>query len=148
MKSSKYAYAAGIIDGEGCITGSYLYKVSRGVYQTSYQVSVANKSRELLYWLKRHFGGKVYTQGSRILKWELFRLSEIRSFLQAILPYLIIKKKQAELMVAFCNSRLDRLNNVKNNRLAQLTKVELGLLDEIKRLNKYERGTKYECNRV
>jgi hypothetical protein len=55
---AKYAYLAGIIDGEGCIT------IGAGKKETCINYNalllVQNTSKELIDWLQKHFGGHVY----------------------------------------------------------------------------------------
>ncbi|MBA7490225.1 hypothetical protein ES702_00760 [subsurface metagenome] len=40
--------------------------------------------------------------------WKLYTLKEIRDFCEQIIPFLITKKRQAELVLEFCNLRLSR----------------------------------------
>lgn len=104
----KLAYLAGIIDGEGTI---YIGRVTRkrkcGIkvhYQTVMQVS--NTDKCLIEWLKEHFGGTMsqYTPGQlpknsrmHVYSWKITH--ELENICNAILPYLVTKKKQAEIMI-------------------------------------------------
>lgn len=98
------AYMAGIIDGEGHFH-MYYHPPIRRYYFT---VGVANTNRDLLDWLVDNFSGKVYRHKPKSHKdewkdcWE-WRLNQtdILSALPAILPFLKIKKRQAELAIEF-----------------------------------------------
>lgn len=95
------AYAAGIIDGEGCITiygSSHLYP--------SVQVGMSAKGTPVVQWLAQHFGGKAYhyerrernRQQSAQIKWQLSAAAAV-SFLREIYPALILKRKQADVAI-------------------------------------------------
>ena len=82
-------YLAGIIDGEGCV------KINRQA-----RCEITNTSKELIDWLYNTFGGHTYTTKqitSRKLqyRWVLRKL-EIKKLLPLVLPYLKIKKEEAE----------------------------------------------------
>jgi hypothetical protein len=57
--------------------------------------------------------GKIKSNGisrsnhKQVYRIEVIELKRIRDILKEILPYLIIKKPQAQLMFDFCNKRLD-----------------------------------------
>lgn len=94
--SEDLAYAAGLIDGEGCI-GTYYNKVHKN-YQL--RVSVEMCEREGLDHLANLFGGKWYYKQKRaprrgIYCWMVFN-SEAERCLKALYPHLKVKKKHAE----------------------------------------------------
>lgn len=94
-------YAAGIIDGEGCVT---LMK-HKGKTPTTL-IAVGNTDRRLLEWLCGHFGGfirLVHSQTDKCRAAWAWHLSTIqaRCLLRAIQQYLVIKKRHAELVLAF-----------------------------------------------
>lgn len=100
-------YTAGIIDGEGTIT---LY-VHGGIVTPLTDIS--NNHKGLITWLRKHLGGGTgYTQtdtrGNRRPTYHVkfTRLLDVKALLEQILPYLIAKKKQAELVLEYCNLRL------------------------------------------
>jgi len=120
------AYAAGIIDGEGSI------RIRKSEHGTNYAVTVGNKSMEILNWLLAHFGGHIYTHGQSegVFKWQLIRKDEVLAFLQEIEPYLTFKKRQANLMIELCQSRLN-----KGGSHHPFTEHELSLIAQIPRQN-------------
>lgn len=113
-KKEKIIYLAGIIDGEGCVK----FKMSGGTAGNKKRYPrarcvVTNTSKKLIYWLKDNFGGNVrivkreelkgYNKGKGNRKtqyhWRL-RYGEIKKIFPQIIPYLIIKKKEAKQSLA------------------------------------------------
>ncbi len=52
-----WAYAAGFVDGEGCIAVVRSFTPARGRYVYSIQVVVANCDRRVLDWMHSLWGG-------------------------------------------------------------------------------------------
>ena len=97
------AYFAGLFDGEGCVNVVEV-KPKPGrhspTFQTLAQVSMTDRrSLDLLFIT---FGGRIRLstkKGSRpIWVWRVYHKNAKR-FLEAILPYLVVKKYQAELLI-------------------------------------------------
>lgn len=93
------AYAAGILDGEGCIQ---ICPNSRGKNGHYLRVEVVNTNARLLQWLKERFGGNVQARGQldvRATK-PLFVWSTASrvsaAFLRTVRPYLIVKATEAD----------------------------------------------------
>lgn len=106
LSDAERAYAAGLIDGEGCIR-----LTKRGeqggtglrVGQYTLTVEVTNTSKAMLDWLMQRFGGSLsYAEESyelnRKAKWH-WRVSANKALyaLDAIFPYLIVKRTQGKL---------------------------------------------------
>lgn len=91
------AYAAGIFDGEGCITShtgsSGQFKLKLMVQMTDYVV---------VSWLYSRFGGSLSSQVGKTVRgktmhcWELFGRKG-QPFILLTMPYLKTKKAQAEI---------------------------------------------------
>ena len=83
-------YLAGIIDGEGCVK-------PRKNFQ---RCEVSNTSKELIDWLFDNFGGHkipVKREGNRKLQYRwILRKEEMKNIFPLIIPYMIIKKSEAE----------------------------------------------------
>ena len=125
------AYLAGIIDGEGCFT---IYKVPPAKYNrfqtAAYRASltISNTRKELMDWLDENFKNlnqphKAYMRTTlkkqsrhdkMIYEWTIqsFRLVDIG---KQVLPYLVIKKKQCEIILAFRDT-FDGINNFGSHR--------------------------------
>lgn len=111
MKENELAYTAGIVDGEGCIrlrpngcweikTGDDKGQINR--YWTV-DLAVGNTVEMICRWLQYHFGGAVHPRPAKGRRkaywlWRLYGYNAV-AFLEQILPYLIIKKPQAELAI-------------------------------------------------
>ena len=99
-------YIAGIIDGEGYM-GIRKCKRKSGRVVYAPMVSVKNTNREVLDFCCLYFGGKVYTEqrvspsGKTFYAWQIVKRKLIINLLETVLPYLIIKKKEAEALLEF-----------------------------------------------
>jgi hypothetical protein len=96
-----WAYAAGFVDGEGCIAvvRSFVPKSSRYVYGV--HVVVANTERAVLDWMKAFWGGWVVAVPKHDGRWRqswTWRCSGLKAkpFLSGIRPWLRIKQPQCE----------------------------------------------------
>ena len=100
ISSEELAYIAGIVDGEGTITISKQSK-HRGAFYP--RISVANTSKVLLDWLNERISGAVYVMG-RNERWRtawqlIWDKKKTIPLIEALLPYLVIKKPQAEVVL-------------------------------------------------
>lgn len=100
------AYVAGFLDGEGYI----------GINKTTLQVKVTQCRKEVLDQLKDTFGGSISPHAWNMLRgpnnrmaWEWSCTNQKAcELLEACLPFLIVKKKEAEFGVMFWKAE-DRL---------------------------------------
>lgn len=107
MSTATYAYAAGIVDGEGTIG---IWKESRGRNSSGYRyriaLEVSNTKEQLIDWFVEHFGGYKAKSNSgdnkhqALWKWRC-TTSEIPTVLICIEPYLLIKQSQLRLAKQF-----------------------------------------------
>ncbi len=101
LSELEWAYLAGIIDGEGSIA---IYR-----FRDSYrpEISVFNTNVELKQWLKTRLGGYVNPprqQNPRqkpAFKWRTTTLRQMKEICQRCLPYLIVKRPQALIILRF-----------------------------------------------
>lgn len=107
----KLAYIAGILDGEGSI---FLRKDPPGRGGLAPTTDITNTDRRLIDWLLKELGGHYQTK-TRTPKeknwktcyyWRTQNTLDIHNLLKAVLPYLIIKRKNAEKVFQFCEWRL------------------------------------------
>lgn len=110
MEKEVYAYMAGIIDGEGSVIIEYNdNQRTRPSFYT--RVTVAQKDKRLLLWVQKHFGGKIFDASNRTYQWQA-PVSGIKELLINCLPYLIIKRRKAIMLIALRESieahKLDR----------------------------------------
>jgi hypothetical protein len=152
MNKEKFIYLAGIVDGEGHITiarhktdkywksdGTIgLRKKTNVMYQNV--LGVRNTDLRLMDWLKETFGGNYYKDNrkTRPEKWKISYCWHSTSnektelILLGILPYLILKREQAKIVLE--NIRLGIPNPEKREQL----------FVKVKALNK--RGKPVETN--
>ena len=105
---AQLAYLAGIIDGEGSIyIGNFSSNPKTGTknYQTSMEVT--NTDANLINWLMENFGGRryMYTKAQlpkssnlEVHRW-IVAGNLLTELCHLLMPYLIIKKRQAEIMI-------------------------------------------------
>ena len=93
------AYAAGMIDGDGCI--AVQNKRSRNNYQL--RVEVGMKYNTIPNWMYEIFGGSVstYDNNSRLMTMWTVSGYLAKDCCNRILPYLILKKMNAEVALEF-----------------------------------------------
>lgn len=107
----RLAYTAGIIDGEGTIT-IFKNKEKRNRRGHSYRLLVVAETTDLWVgdWLRKQYDGSLYLtplrrkHTQRSCRWQLWS-HRASLFLQQILPYLTIKRPNAEIAIAFQSRR-------------------------------------------
>ncbi|SRR6266576_368450 len=134
------AYAAGIVDGEGCI-GFRQDKRAKGYSQ---YVRVSNTDPRLLAWLKNNFEGSIFLQRAAgqagkvrtnkdLYSWVLYG-HKAAAFLSSIRPYMIVKSKQAD-----CAILLQSMKSLKNSSGIEEDQLKVErVLAEIATLDKRE----------
>jgi len=125
------AYVAGIVDGEGCIS---VWTSKRKDRWIGIQIFITNTNVEVLDFCQKVLGGvvKLHYHGTAKHKTS-YRLSissrsSVKRALEILLPYLIIKKKVAVLVIELIKS-LD-------NRVHGYTPRDLEVVTEVKKLNR------------
>ena len=116
MKEQNWPYLAGLIDGEGCITAWKYWLVWKlgdkrhfcnPYWQFSARVSITNTSLVLMKWLVSHYGGgfickrEATDKHKASFEWRPKGQKNMKLLLLAILPYLVIKREQAILLLEY-----------------------------------------------
>ena len=119
MKRTDLAYVAGIIDGEGSIS---LYPPCKGRRGLKISVQVGNTNEWLIQWLRFIFGGYIYTIPPRknckpVHSWSV-SYQQALGVLQAVYPYLRLKKPQAEIAINFLKMRHHKGRHLTDGELA------------------------------
>jgi hypothetical protein len=99
-----WAYAAGFVDGEGCIAVTRSFVPLRNRFYYSVHVVVANNQREVLDWMAANWSGWVVSVVARgrssVTKdswtWRGPTPANSKPFLAGIRPYLRVKLPQCE----------------------------------------------------
>lgn len=103
---AKLAYCAGVIDSDGCITIKRRRVKSAAHWNCSSSVFVRQVTDEAVVLLQSLFGGRISKSppsikgGRDLFHWEANR-KRAELVVLAILPYLRIKRRQAELLIDF-----------------------------------------------
>lgn len=104
MTETDKAYIAGIIDGEGCI-GIYVARGGKGYGSHALQVVVKMSEPQAITMISETFDTPIHVGGvrgnSRPCGTVTLRAEKALSLLQACLPYLRVKKAQAEIGIEF-----------------------------------------------
>lgn len=138
---AEIAYLAGLIDGEGCI---YIGHTKQGKYGNGYvwhsMLKITSCDEELIIWLENTFGGSKDSRyrwtSKKAFTRPVYNWQATGPMLDYILPlarpYLIIKKKQCDVMIRY---RLTS-KNIGNKRLPdEINQQRLELLSELRNLN-------------
>lgn len=151
------AYFAGIIDGEGSIslTKHKSPKCWRG-WIINPRLIIANSSIELINYSKKllnnlgiaysiYVDKRVNLKAKDSFKLNIARQHNVHKLLKLILPMLIIKKKQAELLIEWIDIQSKRFNSMhirdpQNRRFTgankwDYTDEQYKIFNEIRRLN-------------
>lgn len=105
MNDVEWAYAAGIIDGEGSV-GMHMHNT--GSHRVAVvTLTVTNGCRECLEFLSQRFGGEIIRVRSTnpnsrpSFHYKLVGRERLKLVLEGIQPYCIVKKGQIALALAF-----------------------------------------------
>lgn len=157
LSNREAGYIAGIMDGEGSISILTRKPLPSNKFRLYYRpvIRISNTSRELLEYIKRICGvgwvginNKNGGHRSTSYDFQLGKKNEILSFLLQIEDDLFLKKEQAQLMIAFINSRgLEQFHPRKGIKRGvdkqAYTKDELYIIEKLHQLHmKIRTGTK------
>jgi len=103
IKETEWAYAAGFVDGEGCIAIVRQNLPSRGRHYYNVQVVVANRDKVVLEWMQSLWGGWVVAAASSrgtnarpAWNWRCPTGANAEPFLLGIGEFLRVKMPQCE----------------------------------------------------
>lgn len=139
MDRKALSYVGAIIDGEGSIFISKIITKSNKL-NLRLNISVANTCKELISFLDKRFKGNVTKINSKQANrqnywvWRIWKNEDIIIFLEKIIPYLIIKRKQGELALEFAKSRLNILKKPRNE--LHYKNSDYKIYEQIKELKK------------
>lgn len=143
MKQSnvaKYAYAAGIVDGEGSFVASWrLRKDKTGHSHLSYEtkISVSQKDGRIPDWFLGAFGGFITEQKPdekhskpAMYQWVINE-RKAYEFAKRILPFLRYKKEQCELFIRLGSRKIINTQRSKNGTYIRLDEHEKELRNDL-----------------
>jgi len=145
---AQLAYLAGILDGEGCfVIGCYAFSKKTGVPHFHTTIQVTSTDRILIEWLVDNFGGKLFTYTAKQMasnckrvpfRWTIFS-DRVKHLCECTLPYLVIKKEQAQIMIDMRNT-FERTRMQKSQQGTQpidpdILKLRYELFNQLKSLH-------------
>jgi hypothetical protein len=109
MKEQNWPYLAGLIDGEGCFSAWRYWNANRTdckpYWQYSCRATITNTNLQLMKWLVSHFGGdyrcprEATEKHKARFEWRPKGKANLKTLLLSVLPYLVIKREQAILLL-------------------------------------------------
>lgn len=118
LENEKYAFVAGIIEGEGTFSLSKSIEQKHGKHYTSFhpQIIIINGNLQLLEFCQDVVGGTIYEKqepkGSypfhgKVFDLRIFSQRKVADLIANLLPFLVTKKREAELLQEYCLSRIN-----------------------------------------
>jgi hypothetical protein len=138
------AYMAGIVDGEGCFYIGLIPKKSGDGYVTEHYrglLKIDNTDHVLIDWLNQTFSGTnsaaTRTTSTKAFTREVFSWiatgDRLLDLCEQILPYLVIKRRQCEIMIRFRKTYTAKLGS---NKLSKESLAARQLcFEDIRKLN-------------
>jgi hypothetical protein len=149
LDKTKFAYLAGLIDGEGsfCISRvntSFGYSFARCIV-------VANTDKKVMKWLVQNFGGRVKVfalrnpeKHKRRLQWLPNGTKNLENLVLGILPYLVIKREQAKVFLEFIREDRSMSPELLQARIARKDQL-CDKMHELNRKGPVETDTQDDC---
>jgi len=142
------AYLAGLYDGEGYIgiikiTDRRIKKWTKLGYYFRPTLKLGLTEPSILKKIKEKYGGcfsSFLPTGTEIGK-KCYTLTlncqgKIIKELEDILPYLKVKKKQAELLLEYCISRYEKVQKDPAHKKCSFSKKEIEIYEKLRKLNR------------
>lgn len=137
--------SAWAIATDGCITITLgKDKKTKLGFKLQPSISFCNTSYQFIQIVNKMIGGGIYHKDANVQanakgKWQVrvTGLADVKYLAEKILPFLPIKKRQARLIIEYCDSRLKILAQPSYQfKNVGYTKRELAIYEEMKKLNK------------
>lgn len=107
IDNTKFSYAAGYIDGDGCFSIRKHRVKNRFKYISC--ILVVSTVLETMEWFQREFGGNILTKtprpGHKVTYHFCLNGEKSTPFIEGILPFLVEKKMEAQVYLKFVKSR-------------------------------------------
>lgn len=122
QKNTEFSYLAGYLDGDGCFyIGYQKSKKTVAIIINSVNVCTLNS-------FKKVFGGSIQlacpAEGNKktLFRYTL-RKRNIMAIIDNLLPFLVEKREECEVAIAFCDTRCNRVEKELHNRMKILKDV-------------------------
>jgi len=129
LTEGQKGYVAGIIDGEGTISLNIFHDSRTHLLP---KVIINNTNKKLMVTIHKLIGGtfsrhRRYEVTKRLIyRCELQKLADIKALLRLIKRYLVAKRRQARLMIEYCDSRLSHYEHPYTERELEISKLICG----------------------
>ena len=105
-KTSKLAFLAGLIDGDGSISISVIKRKDWNGCSFQPYIAIGVTSRKLCKWVQKHFGGNLYGYDQvdghqKMYHWKLYGKQALTDLVSQILPFLLIKRESALVVLEY-----------------------------------------------
>jgi len=128
LTEGEKGYLAGMLDGDGGISLS-LKKDKRHLNQMVATIQYTNTSKEMLDWIQNklqgvgciHVSNKKTKKSKEGYSYMIWTPVIIEKLLFTLLPYLIIKKEQAKIMIDYLKNRPNRQKKRRRNTKGQIS---------------------------
>lgn len=133
---SRNAYMAGLMDGEGSFSIGTTFETGNPHYMV--HIRMYNTNPKLINWVIEHFGGKPFWSNKnggniedlktqrKMCQWFLTGRKAMEAFLLAILPYLVGKREQANLLLRYL-----RMNGKHDPRTRKILADRISILNNL-----------------
>lgn len=129
LTTEEYAYIAGLLDGEGSISFRRTGKKYIGavINITNTSPIIGEYFLALGYYVQYHDSPSNQSKGNKpMYTMYIYRMADVKHFLEKIVPFLRIKQEIANLTIEFCTLRLeDRLRKELSQREIDIAQIIL-----------------------
>jgi len=137
-----WIWLAGFFDGEGTILVSKYTRTRDGRLRVVPEVMVSNTCKPIMMNISETIDMPLAERKREDRKWiyelRIRKIENIVLFLEKIIPYLRIKRAQAELLYAYCKSRVERPFR------SEYSQEEIQNFNKIRELNSIHGRSRYE----
>jgi len=121
------AYLAGFLDADGCIMATIeKHQEKKFGFRVRLTLKISQADRKILNYFISYYKIGYIRKNRTTFDWVIRDQKKVKDFLQILLPYLKVKRKQAQKALQISNTRIRELND--------LIKVA-SLADSLSRLN-------------
>jgi len=101
------AYLAGMIDGEGSLGLYFKHKKGKRsiIRWIQPSIEISNTDKRMLKELQKSFGGFINWNHSSAWRLQFLSLADIQRILEISMPFLLIKKEKAQILLSYVKSR-------------------------------------------
>ena len=123
------AYAAGILDGEGCLTVGLTKRVM--TYDSRIYVGMTERAKGVLELFRREFGGTLRKSRGATEKWEAAWMWSVSgrgaaAVLARVLPHLVLKQRQGQLLAELEAMKADATDARERAKAVSAAKAQIG----------------------